>query len=186
MAICNSEQETQLHNLHHFTLLFETLMTETSSASYQIGSQSRVRIEKHILSARASEVSWLYKVHGETTVRDFCGKLCPQAAARFDSTGHESRPPQTLKRGIASLASLKRKKPKSQQSSVERPSDDDEVIIRDLVSALDEESKSWLITSDSADEEPNRKTPLLSTSPQGAVSMPNTASSLSHGCGSKR
>ena len=153
MAIRSSEEETKLHNLHHFILLFETLMNETSSASYEIGSQSRVRIEKHILSARASEVRSLCKVHGETTVRDVWGKLRPQASATFDSIGHESRPPKTFKWGIASLASLKRKKPKSKQSSFERPSDDNGIISQDLVPASGKESKSWLISSDSADDE---------------------------------
>ena len=175
LPICSFEQETSLNNLHHFTLLFKTLVNETRSTSYDIGSQSRVRIEKHISSARASEVMWLYKVHGEATVRDVWGKFEPRAGTVFDNAAHRKPPPQTHQTCQAFRpAPSKRQKP-SLKSRVEQPLDDHEVIDRTLIPASDEEWKSWINTSDSADEEHDPKTspktsPLpLSTRPTYAA-----------------
>ena len=145
-----TEQETNLNNLHHFTLLFKTLVNETRSTSYDIGSQSRVRIEKHISSARASEVMWLYKVHGEATVRDVWGQLGPQAVTVLDSAVHEKYPQQT--RDAVRPASPKEQNPRSQKSSVEQALGDHEV--RDLTP---EEWKSRINPVSSADEEHDPK-----------------------------
>ena len=157
-AIYSSRDETKLHCLGHFTSLFESLRNEISSPCYEIGSQSRFRIEKHILSARASETRWLYKVHGEAAVRDVWQAMEEsQVAVMPDSAGHESYTRSTLNKGGFDMVSSKKRKPRSQDPNVERPPGDDEVIGRDLVPASGEESKSWFIASDSTDEEHDLK-----------------------------
>ena len=156
--ICRSEHETKLHCLGYFTLLFENLRNEISSPCYKIGSQSRFRIERHILSARASEIRWLYKVHGEAAVRDVWQAMEEsQVAVMPDSAGHESYTRSTLNKGGFDMVSSKKRKARSQDPNVERPPGDDEVIGRDLVLASGEESKSWFIASDSTDEEHDLK-----------------------------
>ena len=199
MTSSSSEKETELNNLHHFTLLFQTLMNETSSASYHIGPQSRVRIEKHILNARASEVMWLYKIYGEAIVRDVCRKLGPGLATTFDSTGHEPRPPQTLNTSSISLTSSKIPKRIGRESPTTRQSDHIHSTRQSLAQGSGVKSSSrltprgstttwqsypdsetlaqtsgdtissWLITSD---EEHDLETPQPSSSRQKAVFEP--------------
>ena len=149
-ATCNSEHETKLHCLKHLTSLFESLSSEISSPSYEIGSQTRFRIEKHISSARAIEIGLLSKVHSEAVVRDVWQRLESPLEAMPDSLS-ESYTPRTLDADIVGLASLKKREPRGQNFRVDWPSD--EAIGRNSVPASGEESKSWLTASYSADEE---------------------------------
>ena len=144
-AIFSPEQETKLNNLHHFNFLFKTLMAEISSSVYEIGSQSRARIEKHILSARASEIACLYQVHGKAAVRDVWEKLESRMAATLDNVGHVLHAPQALDSDLVSVVSSKKPKDRGQEDSIIRLSDDGDPL---------EESKSWFIANDSADEGP--------------------------------
>ena len=65
----NVKAETDSSHIHHFVSLFDRLQTEINMPSYQIGSRSRSRIQKHISNAHDSEIKHLLRAHGELVSR---------------------------------------------------------------------------------------------------------------------
>ena len=106
LADLNQEQETTFKFLGHLLSLFDRLIAEVDTPTYQIGLLSRYRIRSQIYRARSNEIDQMQYLYGQTTVD---GALKPSSIRasydiRKESSAHvadpEKHPIDPLEGGI--------------------------------------------------------------------------------------
>lgn len=68
IADFNQEKETNLKYLDHLMSLFDRLIIEVDTPTYQIGLLSRHRIRSHVYTARSGEIDQLNYIHGTAVI----------------------------------------------------------------------------------------------------------------------